>query len=327
MSDRITNLGLGVLVALAVATGFTAFSIGTPTGRWVVILHGITGLGVIVVSPWKTVIARRGLARPRTGLWISLGLASSTILTLASGVILTIGHVDRIGPFTMMQLHVAAGLLTLVITFVHSRQRPVKARRTDFSRRAALRATGTLGMAGLLYVGAEAALTATGAPGGNRRFTGSHDVGPGAPRPTSWLDDRTPSIDVMSHKVLLPSGIRTVDELDGFGDVVTATLDCTGGWHSTNRWSGARLDRLLGDLDGESIVVRSVTGYWRRFPLDQADRLWLVTRLDTALLRPGNGSPVRLVAPGRRGFWWVKWVDMVEVDSLPSWWQPPLPLA
>jgi hypothetical protein len=36
---------------------------------------------------------------------------------------------------------------------------------------------------------------------------------------------------------------------------------------------------------------------------------------------------VRLIAPGRRGYWWVKWVTSVEPDERPSWLQSPLPLT
>jgi hypothetical protein len=31
--------------------------------------------------------------------------------------------------------------------------------------------------------------------------------------------------------------------------------------------------------------------------------------------------------PGRRGFWWVKWVERIEVSSTPWWWQSPFPLT
>ncbi len=327
MSDRLTNLGLATLLTLGVITGFGAFSIGTPKGRWVVVLHGLIGLAVVAVSPWKTVIARRGLARPRSGRWISLGLSSLAFVTLASGVTLITGLLEKLGPLTIMQIHVGAGLLTLVTTLVHLWQRPVRPKKTDLSRRAALRATGTVGLAGIFYLGAEGLLRATGLPGKDRRFTGSHEIGSKAPPPTSWLNDSTPAVDSLSHAVQLPSRRLTAVEIDDFGDEISAVLDCTGGWHSKNTWTGARIGRLLGDQDGESIVVRSVTGYWRRFPLVEADRLWLATRVDGTLLRPGNGSPVRLVAPSRRGFWWVKWVDRVEVDDKPPWWQPPLPLA
>ncbi len=327
VSDRLTNVGLVIVLTIAVLSGFAAFSIGTASFRWIVVLHGVFGLAVVVVSPWKTMIARRGLARHRRGRWISLGLAFFTLVTLASGVTLITGLLDRLGPLTTMQIHVGGGLITLAITFVHMWQRPVRPRRADLSRRAVLRATGTIGLAGIVYLGAEGILRVSGAPGRDRRFTGSHDFGSGNPPPTSWLNDRTPLIDAANHRVELPSGLATVGDIDAYEDEVVATLDCTGGWHATNNWAGARLDRLLGNVAGESIVIRSVTGYWRRFPLDQADRLWLATRIDDDGLRPGNGSPVRLVAPGRRGFWWVKWVERVEVDDLPPWWQPPLPLA
>lgn len=327
MSDRLTNLGLGLLVTVALISGFAAFTVGTSPGRWVVILHGVAGLALLVVSPWKTMIARRGMRKQRQGRALSLVLTGFTIVTLVSGVTLVTGSLDRLGPLTTMQIHVGAGLVTVAVTFTHFRNRPVKARKADLSRRAALRATATLGVSGIAYLGVEGMMRVIGVPGATRRFTGSHPAASAPPPPTIWLNDSTPSIDVGSHVVELPDRTLTVGELNDLGDVVMATLDCTGGWHSTNNWSGARLDRLLSDVSGDSLVVRSVTGYWRRFPRDQANRLWLATRVDSEPLRPGNGSPVRLVAPGRRGFWWVKWVDRVEVDEKPPWWQPPLPIA
>jgi DMSO/TMAO reductase YedYZ molybdopterin-dependent catalytic subunit len=44
------------------------------------------------------------------------------------------------------------------------------------------------------------------------------------------------------------------------------------------------------------------------------------------MLSHGHGSPARLVAPGKRGFEWVKWVDHIEVNETSKWLQPPLPL-
>ncbi|MGH2675460.1 MAG: molybdopterin-dependent oxidoreductase, partial [Actinomycetota bacterium] len=44
-------------------------------------------------------------------------------------------------------------------------------------------------------------------------------------------------------------------------------------------------------------------------------------------LDPGHGYPARIVAPGRRGFWWVKWVERVELSPVPWWWQWPFPLT
>jgi len=53
----------------------------------------------------------------------------------------------------------------------------------------------------------------------------------------------------------------------------------------------------------------------------------LATRAGGAPLSVGHGFPARLVAPGRRGFWWVKWVDRIELRSTPWWWQPPFPVT
>ena len=52
----------------------------------------------------------------------------------------------------------------------------------------------------------------------------------------------------------------------------------------------------------------------------------LATHVAGRPLLGGHGGPARLVVPGRRGFWWVKWVVAVEVSDEPWWWQPPLPL-
>ena len=110
-----------------------------------------------------------------------------------------------------------------------------------------------------------------------------------------------------------------------------ATLDCTGGWHTTQDWTGIPLKEILERAgikpEAASITVRSVTGYYRRFSLDEAERYLLATKVGTESLSHGHGFPVRLVAPGKRGFEWVKWVDSIEVNDTSKWWQPPLPLT
>ena len=78
---------------------------------------------------------------------------------------------------------------------------------------------------------------------------------------------------------------------------------------------------------GGSLVVASATGYRRRLPVTDAGTLLLATRLAGRPLSAGHGFPARLVAPGRRGFWWVKWVVSVEVDPAPWWRQPPFPVS
>ena len=120
----------------------------------------------------------------------------------------------------------------------------------------------------------------------------------------------------------------TLAELTTFGTAVRATLDCTSGWYSHQDWTGVPLGRLLHRGAGtRSVYVHSVTGYWVRFPGHELDRLLLATQMGGAPLSADHGFPVRLVAPGRRGYWWVKWIDRIEVQATPSWWQPPFPIG
>ncbi|MYF26233.1 MAG: molybdopterin-dependent oxidoreductase, partial [Acidimicrobiia bacterium] len=182
---------------------------------------------------------------------------------------------------------------------------------------------------GVVLAGWESTLGGLGLPGGERRFTGSHERGSGNPAMmpvTQWFTDSVPSLDRLQTEVA--GRVLGPDDLSSLPmETVEATLDCTGGWYSTQQWAGVRLDRLLGNVDGESIHVRSVTGYERRFPARDAGRIWLAFEVGGQPLSAGHGYPARIVAPDRRGFWWVKWVDSVTVSNTPAWLQPPFPLT
>jgi DMSO/TMAO reductase YedYZ molybdopterin-dependent catalytic subunit len=155
---------------------------------------------------------------------------------------------------------------------------------------------------------------------------GSHD--PAALPTTSWLDDRVPDIDARDWSVAIGGRSLTLAQLEAMPrDSFPAILDCTGGWYSEQEWTGVRLDRLIDRAGHRSFVAWSATGYARRFPIADLESTWLVTRLGHEPLSPGHGYPARIVAPSRRGFWWVKWVTRIEVSALPWWAQSPFPLT
>jgi DMSO/TMAO reductase YedYZ molybdopterin-dependent catalytic subunit len=76
-----------------------------------------------------------------------------------------------------------------------------------------------------------------------------------------------------------------------------------------------------------SVEVRSVTGYARWFGTAALDQVWLVTAVGGLPLPYGHGYPARIVAPGRRGFWWVKWVAEIRPSARPAWAQSVFPLS
>ncbi|MXX46354.1 MAG: molybdopterin-dependent oxidoreductase [Acidimicrobiia bacterium] len=328
-SGRRTNLALAVLVPLVVFTGILSFAVGVDLQVDPAAVHAVLALAVALLTPWKSAVVRRGLRRRRPSRFISAALGTLVAVALVSGLVQAGGWTDRVGPLTVMQVHVGAGIGALVMVWLHYRSHPVRFRRIDFDRRSFLRSAGLAGLAALVWSAWESTVRAAGWPGSERRFTGSHERGSHDPRGmpvTSWFNDRTPRIRASEWRLRADGiglGLSDLDLLPR--ERVTAILDCTGGWYSEQDWEGVRLDRLVEVGEARSVVIRSETGYQRRFPATDLSGLWLATHLGGAPLSPGHGFPARLVAPGRRGFWWVKWVVEIETSTRPSWIQLPFP--
>jgi molybdopterin-dependent oxidoreductase-like protein protein len=336
MAGRRTNLALLGLLAGALGTGALAYAIGTGWSRWTVVAHGTVALGIVVLTPWKSVIAQRGLRRNRPGSWASVFLAVLVAVALAAGIAHATGILRSAGGITAMQVHVGTALASIPFGLWHVVARRVRTRRSDLSRRTFLK-SAALSAVSLAAYGALAEVTwVTRLPGRGRRFTGSYETGsyrPGVMPVTQWLNDSIPDIDGAAWSLSIRTRGREIrrvslEELDGRRGAVEATLDCTGGWFARQRWEGVRMDELLpGGESGRSIEVRSRTGYSRRYPIRDASHLWVATRVGSAPLSPGHGYPARVVAPGRRGFWWVKWIASIDVTDVPWWSQPPFPLT
>jgi DMSO/TMAO reductase YedYZ molybdopterin-dependent catalytic subunit len=251
------------------------------------------------------------------------------LVSLVAGLLHSTGLLVYVGPLTAMDFHVGAAIAAVPLAIWHVVARRVRVRPADLSRRNVLRGGAVVAGAAAAYAATEIVVRATGMPGAARRFTGSYEAGSFQPDQmpvSSWMFDAIPQIDQTAWRLRAGGREWSYDEVLAFDDRLTATLDCTGGFFSTQEWTGARLDRLIGKPDGASIRVVSSTGYDRRFPVDRASSLLLATRFGGSPLDAGHGFPARLIVPDGRGFWWVKWVTAVEVDDLPHWWQSPFPL-
>jgi DMSO/TMAO reductase YedYZ molybdopterin-dependent catalytic subunit len=334
-AGRITNQKLLVALMLVFGTGVATVAIGSPSGRWVAIAHGIAGLVILLLVPWKSRVVRGGLRRGRGTRWVSLLLAALVVITFVAGLGYATGLVRSIAGRPGLWVHIAVALVLVPLVLWHVVARRIRPRRSDLSRRTFLRA-GLLGAgAAGLYFATAGAVRLGGLPGAARRFTGSYETGsfdPDAMPTTSWLVDPIPAVDPDRWRLTVVDGAGRyqlgLDELSASSTRLRATLDCTSGWYARQDWSGVPVSTLLRSTgQARSLLVHSVTGYWIRLPMSDVGRLLLATRVGGAPLSAGHGYPLRLIAPGRRGYWWVKWVDRIELQTTPWWWQPPFPVT
>lgn len=262
-----TNLALLALLALAFVTGWLAFAFATAPARWSLVAHATSGVAILVLLPWKSMIARRGLRRARPARWASILFGVLVIASIAAGLAHSTGVAIAVGPITAMDVHVGAAIAAVPLAVWHLLARPIRLRRTDFSRRTFLRGSLALAGAGVAYAATEIVVRAGDLPGGRRRFTGSYEAGSFVPAQmpvSSWMFDSIPRLDATAWKLRALGREWTYEELLAFDDRMTATLDCTGGFYSTQDWSGVRLDRLLIGAGGGSIRVVSSTSRWAR---------------------------------------------------------------
>ncbi|MGI8459467.1 MAG: molybdopterin-dependent oxidoreductase [Propionibacteriaceae bacterium] len=308
----------------AFASGWVSFAAARPlSATLATAAHGGLALGVIALGPWKAVIIRRARLRPA-----GLVLLSLLLVSLAAGFVqLFLGYVV-VGGLSPIQVHVGAALIGVPLLGWHVRSRHrQRVRSTDVSRRALLRWTAGLAGVGAAYAGVLGLAQLTGGLTRRPAATGSRAVDPDQIPATIWLLDRVPTL-TAEHRVDVAGRSVTAADLAFGAEDVTARLDCTSGWYAEARWRGRRLSDLLRpDPLRRAVGVRviSVTGYHRTFPVSAAPDLWLATSCQGRPLTELTGAPVRLVAPGYRGFWWVKWVTRVELTQDPAWRQLPFP--
>lgn len=209
-NGRLTNVALVCLLALAFASGWVAFELSGQPARALLVIHAAAGVAIVLLVPWKSMVARRGLRRPRPLRWASLVLAAGLLVSLAFGFLHSFGRPD-VGYLTALDFHVGAALAVVPFVVWHLLARPAKLRPADLSRRNFLR--------GAMLLGASA-LGVVALPGARRAPTGSFKAA--YPIPTQWMFDGTPELGIDGWSLLVAGRSWTYDELGAFSDRVTA---------------------------------------------------------------------------------------------------------
>ena len=340
LPPRLTDWSLLAAVTVLVATGLLGLVTGRPGGWWVFAVHGATGLALVVLVGWKLRRVRRRLAPGRWDRRVaaSAALAILTLAALATGVYWVSGGTFRVLAWNGLVVHMVFGVAVAALLVVHLTYRWRRPARTDLDRRAAVTYAGLVAVAAVTWAG-QRTLNRVLELAAPRRFTGSREedsLSGNAFPTTSWVADDPDPVDPETWTLRVGGRVSSpfeagyeelaTDEADGGGrDDVPATralLDCTSGWYSVQDWRGVRvgdlLDRAGADPDAEWVRFTSVTGYRWSLPVDEARDTLLATHVGAEPLSHGHGFPLRLVAPGRRGFQWVKWVESVEVRARPD---------
>jgi DMSO/TMAO reductase YedYZ molybdopterin-dependent catalytic subunit len=334
MSPRLTDWALALATGIAFASGILSLISGRPAQWPIFALHGMVGLWLLLMLWGKLRRVLPRLIRPHH--WdraTIFGAGAVLVVTLAagSGAWWVFGGELFVVGFNLMNWHILLGLVLTLLVSMHMLTRAKPLRERDMRGRRQLLRFGALALGGVALWPAQQALgQQLGLPGARRRFTGSREAGSYAGNAfpaTSWIADRPQPIDAAVWRLEIAGGVgrprllRYTDLL-AWSNELDATLDCTGGFYSTQRWRGA----LVGDLLDQAGVMHeagwvsfvSVTGYRWSLPLSEARAALLASHVGGEPLSHEHGAPLRLVAPGRRGFEWVKWVVRIEALTAPD---------
>lgn len=332
-----------VLSLLLVLTLTGMYGLFFPFPSFLFEIHRIAAWALILLIPWKAIISLRSLGRGvdrrldrNVMIVISVVASIATIFIIIFGLLWkwNLGNyylwIAGYG-YTAIGWHWGIALYLLLPLFViHAWRRWPHPKKTDFTgRRQVLKLIG-LGVASVTTWGISEVLARNLQDNDvTRRFTGSreegsfagndHPVTSGPNQGKIKLDPSTWNLRV-TGTVKTPLVLSYANVLELSISEVTAILDCTGGWYTTQVWRGIRLTDLLTQAglreQAAAVVLKGVSDYTASFTLVQTQEILLATHVGDEVLNHVHGYPLRAVVPSRRGWHWVKWLTEIEVVTI-----------
>ncbi len=116
----------------------------------------------------------------------------------------------------------------------------------------------------------------------------------------------------------------TYEEITGLPQVSRVVdLNCVEGWSFTAKWTGVRMADLFEEAgvmeNVTTVIFYSADGYSTSLDKDYLleNDIILAYRLNDVTLPPDRGFPLQLVAEGKYGYKWVKWIIRIELSDSP----------
>jgi DMSO/TMAO reductase YedYZ molybdopterin-dependent catalytic subunit len=99
------------------------------------------------------------------------------------------------------------------------------------------------------------------------------------------------------------------------------TLNCVEGWSVTILWEGVLVRDLILEAGIDSaakvIIFRAYDGYSSSFPLNYVmeNDIIMAYRMNDLVMPQERGFPFQLVAEGKWGYKWVRWITEIELSA------------
>jgi DMSO/TMAO reductase YedYZ molybdopterin-dependent catalytic subunit len=103
------------------------------------------------------------------------------------------------------------------------------------------------------------------------------------------------------------------------------TVDCVEGWSVKALWEGIPLRELFALVkpkpEANTVIFHAQDGYTTSLPLDYLleRNIIIADRINGLALPPALGAPFILVAEGKWGYKWARWITKIELSANPDY--------